>query len=322
MQLEIHNGVLQRLHLKAVGADDAALGDVAVLNVERARGAGGEHVAGVPALDARVQGNEAGRNVRHVIDRVLRVDLVVVDALDLELEHVGHLVGRDELGAEGEERREVLDDGQIAGIAGHEVVALEDGFLGHVEDRGVADDGALPLLLGNVTAVAAHDDAEFRLRGGLLCLLELGQQDVVIRANERIRHLEEAAGEARGRGVADVLGVVGVIEADAEDALGIAVERGVDDLLRRHDAGDGLKLLLAALVVPLRQAGDMTRLNEAHHVLLPARTLVGVERGDGQDALPGDDAGDLRAVQLDRCESHSYVSLQLIDSDLQFSIML
>ena len=48
----------------------------------------------------------------------------------------------------------------------------------------------------------------------------------------------------------------------------------------------------------------MIGLNEAHHVLLPARALVGVERGDGQDALPGDDAGDLRAVQLDRCESH------------------
>ena len=43
----------------------------------------GKHVAGVPALDARVQGNEAGRNVRHVIDGVLRVDLAVMDALDL-----------------------------------------------------------------------------------------------------------------------------------------------------------------------------------------------------------------------------------------------
>lgn len=74
---------------KPSGPTIRALGDVAVLNVERARGAGGEHVAGVPALDARVQGNEAGRNVRHVIDGVLRVDLAVVDALDLELETSG-----------------------------------------------------------------------------------------------------------------------------------------------------------------------------------------------------------------------------------------
>ena len=58
-----------------------------------------------------MQGNEAGRNVRHVIDRVLRVNFAVMDALDLELEDVGHLVGRDELGTEGEERREVLYDG-------------------------------------------------------------------------------------------------------------------------------------------------------------------------------------------------------------------
>ena len=178
MLFQINDRVHKRCHLKSVWSLDAAFRDVAVLNVERARGAGGEHVAGVPALDARVQGNQAGGQMCHMIDRVLRVDLAVVDALDLELEDVGHLVGRDELGTEGEERREVLDDGQIAGIAGHEVVALEDGFLGHVEDRGVADDGALPLLLGNVAAVAAHDDAELRLRGGLLRFLELGQQRV------------------------------------------------------------------------------------------------------------------------------------------------
>ena len=124
MLFQVNDRVHKRCHLKSVRSLDAAFRYVAVLNVERARGAGGEHVAGVPALDARVQGNEAGRNVRHVIDGVLRVDLAVVDALDLELEDIGHLIRCYELRSKGEERREVLDDAEVSRISCHIIISL------------------------------------------------------------------------------------------------------------------------------------------------------------------------------------------------------
>ena len=308
MLFEVNDGVFERLHGKAVRTDDAALGHVAVLNVERARRTGREHVAGVPALDARVQGNELCGTVGHVCNNILCIDRSVEDALHLELQHIGHLVGRDELGTEGEERREVLDNGQITGVPGNEFVALEDGFLGHIENGRVADDGALPVLLRDVAAVASHDDAQLCLRRGFERFLEPGEPNLVARTDEGVRHFKEAAGESGGRGVADVGGVVGIVQPDAENAPGVAVQRGVDDPVGRNDAGNGLQLFLSAVVVPAGQTRNVIRLNEAHHILLPAGAFGGVERGDGQNAPACDDAGDLRAVQLDGGKSHGGMS--------------
>ena len=79
--------------------------------MEGARGSRGEHVAGIPALDAAVQGYQAGRAVGHVIYRISGVHLAVVHALYLQLQNVRHLVGRDKLRAEGEEGGEILHDG-------------------------------------------------------------------------------------------------------------------------------------------------------------------------------------------------------------------
>ena len=123
--------------------------------------------------------------------------------------------------------------------------------------------------------------------------------DLILRADERVRHLEEAAGEALGRGVADVAGVVDVVEADAEDALGVAVQRGVDDLVIGNHTGNALAFGLAAGVVPVGQALELAGLNQGKHALAPGRTLCRVDRLDGQDALLGDDAGDLGAAEFD-----------------------
>ena len=82
--------------------------------------------AGIPALDTRMQRHQARRPVCHIGDDVLCVHLAVVNALDLQSEHVRHLIRRHELRPEREERREVLDDRQVARIALDVFVALQN----------------------------------------------------------------------------------------------------------------------------------------------------------------------------------------------------
>ena len=75
-----------------------------------------------------------------------------------------------------------------------------------------------------------------------------------------------------------------------------------------HQAGDGLQLVFAAFVVPLGQAGHLARLDQLQHLLLPGGALGRVQGVDGQNAALGHDAGDLSAVQLDGCQSHTACS--------------
>ena len=122
--LQIHYRVHQRAHLKPVRSLNAALRDIAVLNVESPGRSGGQHVARVPALDGRVKGYEAGRNVGHMIHGVLGVHLSVQDGLDVQFQHIRHLIRRYQLRTEREECGEILHDGKITGVAGNIIVAL------------------------------------------------------------------------------------------------------------------------------------------------------------------------------------------------------
>lgn len=79
MLLQVHHRVEQGPHLKAVGADNAALGHVAVLDVEGPGGAGGQDVAGVPALNAAVEGYQPGGAVGHIGHHVFGINFPVVD---------------------------------------------------------------------------------------------------------------------------------------------------------------------------------------------------------------------------------------------------
>ena len=126
--------------------------------------------------------------------------------------------------------------------------------------------------------------AQLRLGGGLLGLLQGGQLDLVPRADEGVRHFKEAAREALGRGVADVPRVLGVVQADAEDPPGIPVQGGVLHLVLGHQAGDGLQLVLPALVVPLGEAGHLLGADQLVHLLFPGRPFGRVQGRDGQDA--------------------------------------
>ena len=126
MLLQIHYRIHQRAHLEPVRSLDAALRDIAVLNVESPGRSGGQHVARIPALDRGMQGDQAGRAVGHVGDHVLRVNFAVVHALDFQFQHVRDLIGGHELRAEGEEGREVLHDAEVTGVALQELE--EDGL--------------------------------------------------------------------------------------------------------------------------------------------------------------------------------------------------
>ena len=191
--------------------------------MERPGSTSGQNVTGVPALDAAVKGNQPGRPVGHVADGVLGINLAVMNRLNLQLQHIWHLIRGDQLRAKGEKCGEILHNAQIPGIAADIVVALEDRLLGHVQNSGVAYNGVLPVLFRHIPAVLAHNDAQLRLGGGLLGLLQGGQFNLVIRPDEGIRHLEKAAGKTSGGGGSDVAGVVHIIQADPKDTLGVAV---------------------------------------------------------------------------------------------------
>ena len=251
-----------------------------------------------------MQGDQAGRAVGHVGDHVFRIDLAVVHALHFQLQNVRHLVRGHQLGPEGEERGEVLDDRQVAGVALHEFVALQDGFLRHVEDGRVAGDRVQPVLFGNVSAVFPEDDAQLPLCRRAAGFLQFRQTDVVSRAYEGVRHLKETAGKALGRRHADVAGVIHVVQADAEDAAGVAVQGAVDDFLFGDDPRNALQLLFSAVVIPLRERLQLLRLDQGEQVLFPYRSLGCVQTGDGQHAFYCYDAGSFSAVKLYGCQSH------------------
>ena len=98
--------------------------------------------------------------------------------------------------------------------------------------------------------------------------------------------------------------MVHIVQPDTENPLGIAVQRGVDHLTAGHQTGHALQLRLAAVVIPAGHGGDFSGLDERHHVSLVGSTLGLVQRGDGQNALGSDDAGDFGVVVFDRSETH------------------
>ena len=251
-----------------------------------------------------MQGDQAGRAVGHVGDHVLRIDLAVVHALHFQLQNVRHLVRGHQLGPEGEERGEILDDRQVAGVALHEFVALQDGFLRHVEDGRVAGDYVQPVFFGNVSAVFSENDAQFRFRRRAAGFLQFRQTDVVSGADEGVCHLEEAAGEPLWRRHTDVAGVIHVVQADAEDAAGVAVQGAVDDFLFGDDPRNALQLLFAAVVIPLRERLQLLGLDQIEQVLFPNCPFRCIQAGDGQNALYCYDAGSFSAVKFYGCQSH------------------
>ena len=89
MFLQIHYGVNQGRHLKAVRAIDAALGYIAVLNVGSARSTGGQNITCIPALDAAMQGYQSGRAVGHIVNDVLGVHFAVEHRLKISSEISG-----------------------------------------------------------------------------------------------------------------------------------------------------------------------------------------------------------------------------------------
>ena len=246
----------------------------------------------------------------HIADGVLGIDLPVQDGLNLQLEHIGHLVGRDQLGAKGKEGGEVFDDAQVAGVALDVVVALEDGFLGHVQNGGVAHNGVLPVFLGNVPAILAQNHSQLRLGGGLLGLFQGRSLDLISRADQRVGHLEKAAGETLGRGGADVSGMVHIVQADAEDSLGVAVQRGINALVVGHSL-HFLQLGLAAGVVPLGQGGNLLGLDQGHHVGFIGGVFDPVDGVDQHQTLFRLDAGHFGVVPLNCSETHSAFLLKL-----------
>ena len=240
----------------------------------------------------------------HVAHQIFGVYLAVAHGLDLQLQHIRHLIGCDQLGTEGEKGGEVFHDTQVAGVAADIVVALQDGLLGHVQDGGIAHDGVLPVLLGHIAAVLAHDDPQLRLGGSLLGFLQSRKLDFIGGANQSVSHLKEAAGEPGGGGRADVAGMVHIVQPDAEDPLRVAVQGGIDHLVSGDKAGDGLQLLLTAGVIPGGQAGDLLLLDQGQHIGPPRGALSRVQGADGKNAVLGYDAGHLRIVPLDSCQSH------------------
>ena len=279
--------------------------------MEGARGTGGQNISGKPALNAAVQRNQLGRLMHHVADHVLGIDLAVMDRLDLQLQHVGHLIRGDQLRSEGEEGGKILHDGQVAGIAAYIIVALEDRFLGHVENRGVSDDDLLPVLLGNVTAVLAQNDAQLRFGGGLLRLFEGWGPDLIAGSDQGISLLKKAARESGRGGGADISRMIQIVQADAKDAAGGAVERSVYHLIGGNQPGKGFKLPASARIVPGGQAGDLPRADQIVHFCFPCGALGRVERLNREYAARGHDAGNLPAILLDGCKSHNCFLLQI-----------
>ena len=181
------------------------------------RRSGGEDVTRQPALQVRCQRNQARRLVGHVVNDIFRVNLAVMDSLNLELQNIVHLIGGDKLRAEAEESIKALDEREEARVL------AQNRFLGHIENRGIADDIVHPVLFVDELALFAEDDAQLGLAGGFLRFGQGGNAHVVPRADNAGGRLIEAAREA-DRGVfAQIARVIDIVQADSENTGRVAV---------------------------------------------------------------------------------------------------
>ena len=83
----------------------------------------------------------------HMVHGVFGVNLTVMNRLNLKLQHIGHLVGGNQLGSKGEEGGEIFNNGEVAGVSDDIVIAFQNGLLGHVQHGGVAYNSTLPVFL-------------------------------------------------------------------------------------------------------------------------------------------------------------------------------
>ena len=108
---------------------------------------------------------------------------------------------------------------------------------------------------------------------------------------------------------ANVSGVLHVVQANAKDPAGIAVEGCVDYLLSGNQAGDGLQLLLTTLVIPLGEAGHLLSTDEIVHLFFPGSPLGRIQSSNGEDAFIGYNSGQFLAVVFDGCKTHKNLLL-------------
>jgi hypothetical protein len=150
------------------------------------------------------------------VDRVASVRDAVERGAHLERRQLADLVERHQVRPEREEGVEALGARQEARVA------LQDVLGGHVDDRHDARDRAQRLVLAEVAAAATDDQPQLGLAGGALRLRR--QHDLVARPDDGGRGLHEGGGLV-GPALAEVAGVLGVVEADAEDLARVAQRR-------------------------------------------------------------------------------------------------
>ena len=250
-----------------------------------ARGsAGADHVAG----QERHEPAQVAHQRRHVEDHLVGVAALPLLAVDGEPEgellRVGDLVRCREERAERREGVLALALRPLAAalelVLALRVVVVE-GVAGHVRGG---------VLARHVAGPAADHDRQLHLPVGLHGAA--GEDEVVVRAAQRGRGLEEddrLVGDLR----AGLAGVVGVVEADADD-LGGPGHAGAEPLALRHARGRG-----GVLARPGREPGEAVRAEEA---LVPVRAEG---RGVDAGAVAEDEAGLLRARRAEPDELHS-----------------
>ena len=154
----------------------------------------------------------------HRLGRAVLVAVAVDFEPHLEVLRVGDFVAGDQPGADRAEGVGRLALGPLAAALGLEVALAE------VVDDAIAGDMVEGVLLVDVAGFLADDDAELDFPVGLEGVL--GQDDIVVGADDGAGRLHEQDRLVRDRG-AGFGGVVGVVEADADELADIA-DAGAD----------------------------------------------------------------------------------------------